>query len=55
MNVSEEPEQVGLVPEVSAIETAGVTAAFTVTLMVFELAVVGLAQDELEVIVQLTT
>ena len=55
MNVSDDPAQVGLLPEVKAIETDGVTVEFTVTAMLLELAVDGLAQDALDVIVQLTT
>jgi hypothetical protein len=54
VKVTAEPAQVGLVPEVRAIETAGVSVAFTVITIPALVAVVGLAQAELEVMTQLT-
>ena len=54
VNVAEEPAHIGLVPEVCAIATDGVTFAFTVTATAFEVAVVGVAQFALEVITQVT-
>jgi hypothetical protein len=44
------PAQDGLVPEVTATATVGATDALTVMVMPLEVAVVGFAQEELEVI-----
>jgi hypothetical protein len=55
VNVTEEPAQVGLVPVVNAIETAGTSTGFTVMVMPALVAVVGLAQVALEVSTQVTT
>jgi hypothetical protein len=55
VNVAEAPAHSGFVPVVSAIETAGVTAAFTVMVIPFDVAVAGLAQDAFDVITQVTT
>jgi hypothetical protein len=52
---NEVPEQEGLVPEVKAIETDGVTAAVLFTVIFPEVAVGVVAQPELDVITQLTT
>ena len=49
------PAQLGILPSGAAMDTAGTTTPFTVMVMEFELAVVGLAHDALEVMVQLTT
>ena len=54
VNVNELPEQFGLVPDVKAIETAGVRVGFTVTTILFEAAVVGLAHVAVDVIVHVT-
>ena len=54
MNVSELPEHVGLVPDVNAIETAGVTEVFTVTVMPFDVAVEGDAHAAFDVITHVT-
>ena len=48
------PEHIGLLPVVIAIETAGTRVAFTVIVIPKLVAVVGLAQDELDVIMQVT-
>ena len=55
MKVSDDPEQVGLLPDVKAIATEGVTVVLTVTVMELEFAAAGLAQAALDVMVQLTT
>ena len=55
VKVTEEPEQEGLLPEVNAIDTEGVTKALMVIVMLLLLAVVGLAQLALDVISQVTT
>lgn len=55
MKVTEDPEQVGLVPDVKAIDTAGTSVVLTVMVILLLVAVVGLAQAELEVITQVTT
>jgi hypothetical protein len=52
VKASELPLQVGLVPDVNAMDTAGATAVVTVTEMVFEVAVEGDAQAAFEVITQ---
>ena len=54
VNVTDVPEQI-VVPEPLAILTDGVTALFTVIVTLLEVAVNGDAQDEFEVITQLTT
>ena len=43
VKVNDEPEHVGLVPLVNAIDTDGVTEEVTVIVILFEFAVVGLA------------
>lgn len=55
VKVSEVPEQAGLVPVVSAIETEGVTVEFTVMVILLLVAVEGLAQLAFEVMTQETT
>jgi hypothetical protein len=55
VNVAEEPAHIGLVPVVSAIETAGTRVAFTVIVIPALVAVVGLAQEELDVMIHVTT
>ena len=55
VNVSEFPAQDGLVPVVRAIETEGTTLAVMLIVIAFDVAVVGLAQGELDVITQVTT
>ena len=55
VNVTDEPAQVGLVPVVSAIDTAGTRTGFTVIVMPLLVAVVGLAQVAFEVKTQVTT
>ena len=55
MKVTDVPAQAGLVPSVIAMEMDGESVGFTVMVIEFELAVAGLAQDELDVITQLTT
>jgi hypothetical protein len=54
VNVSEDPAQDGLVPDVKAIATEGTTTVFTVIVTPVLVAVVGLAQGEFEVITQVT-
>ena len=54
VNVTEEPAHVGLVPDVIAIVTDGVTLGFTVIVIVLDVTVAGLAQVAFEVILQLT-
>ena len=49
------PAQDGLVPVVRAIETEGTTLAVMLIVIAFDVAVVGLAQGELDVITQVTT
>ena len=55
VNVADAPAHSGLVPDVCAMETDGVTTALTVMVIPFEVAVAGLAQERLDVITQLTT
>ena len=55
VNVMEAPEAAGLVPEVIAIVTAGVTEALTVIVMLLLEAFVAVAQVEFEVKSQVTT
>jgi len=52
VKVTEEPEQVGLLPLVILIPTAGTTTGLMVIVMPFEVAVVGLAQEADEVMTQ---
>ena len=54
VNVTAEPEQVGLPPALSAIVTAGVTIAFTVMVIALDVAVDVLRQVALDVITQVT-
>ncbi len=55
VNVKEAPAQAGLVPVVKEAETAGATDGLIVIVIPALVAVVGLAQAELEVITQVTT
>jgi len=55
VKVIEEPAHVGLVPAVIAIETAGTNTGFKVIVIPALVAVVGLAQGELDVITHVTT
>ena len=55
VKVTEDPAQVGLVPEVIAIETEGTSTGFTVIVIPVLVAVVGLAQVAFEVKTQVTT
>ena len=55
MNVQPEDAQPGLLPEVSAILTEGVTEVVTLIVILFEVAVVVEAHAALDVITQLTT
>ena len=54
VKVIEAPEQVGLLPEVNAMETAGTNVEFTAMFIAVLVAVVGLAQVAVEVIIQVT-
>lgn len=54
LNVAEIPEHIGLVPDVWAIETAGLTELLTVTVTAELVAVGMLAQEELLVMIQVT-
>jgi hypothetical protein len=54
VNVSEEPAQVGLVPNVIAIDTEGTSTGFTVIVIPVLVAVVGLAQVAFDVKTQVT-
>ena len=54
LKVTEDPEQVGLVPEVMAIETEAATELVTDMVMEFDVAVDVVRQEALEVITQLT-
>ncbi len=54
VKVVDEPEHIGLLPLVIAIETEGVSTGFTTTFNEFEVAVVGVAQVAVDVIIQLT-
>ena len=54
VNVTAEPEQVGLPPALSAIVTAGVTIAFTVMVIALDVAVDVLRQVALDVIITVT-
>jgi hypothetical protein len=55
VNVTADPAQVGLVPAVNAMLTEGTNTGFTVMVMPMLVAVVGLAQGELDVRTQVTT
>ena len=55
VNVQPEDAQPGLLPEVSAILTEGVTEVVTLIVILFEVAVVVEAHEALDVITQLTT
>ena len=55
VKVTGELAQVGLVPEEIATATVGATVALTVTVILFEVAVVGFAHAEFEVNMQLIT
>ncbi len=50
----DEPAHIGLLPLVTAIETDGVSIGFTTMLILFEVAVVGLAHVAVEVMIQVT-
>ena len=54
-NIIGNPGQVGFVPDPIAILTVGTTVGFTVIVIPEDVAVVGTAQDELEVNIQVTT
>jgi len=49
------PAHVGLLPEVKEVETAGVTLGLMVTVVLFDVAVDGLAHPRFEVRIQVTT
>ena len=55
VNVTEEPAQVGFVPEVCAMETDGVTLVLTVIVMPVLMYVAGFTQVEFDVNIHLTT
>jgi hypothetical protein len=55
VKVAEEPAHIGLVPDVSAIETEGTSTGFTVIVIPELVAVVGLAQVAFDVSIQVTT
>ena len=55
MKVAEAPAHSGLLPPVCKMETPGVTFGFTVIVIVFDVAVVGLAQLAFDVSTQETT
>ena len=54
VKVTEDPAQVGLVPDVIAIDTEGTTTGFTVIVIPVLVAVVGLAQVAFDVRTQVT-
>jgi hypothetical protein len=54
VNVTEEPEQVGLFPEVMEILTEGVTVLITFIVIPAEVTIAGLAHPKEEVMVQVT-
>ncbi len=54
VKVVDEPAHIGFVPLVKAIETEGIRTRFTTTFIEFEVAVVGMAQVAVDVIIQLT-
>ena len=53
-NVTDEPEQAGLLPDETAIAKEGVTTGLTVTAIEFELTVEGSAHEAFDVKAQLT-
>lgn len=55
VKVAEAPAHIGLLPEVRAMELAGVTTGFTVMVMPVLVAVAGLAQVAFEVRIHVTT
>jgi hypothetical protein len=55
VNVKDVPAQLGLVPVVIAIDTAGVTDAVLLMVMLPDVAVAEVTQAALDVITQLTT
>ena len=55
VNVADAPAHSGFVPVVNAIDADGVTVGFTVIVIEFEFAVVGLAHAAFDVITQVTT
>ena len=55
VKVTEPPEQFGLLPDVIAILTDGITVLFTVMVIPVDVTVNGLAQLRLEVMVQVNT
>ena len=55
VNVTDAPEALGLVPEVKAMETAGVTAVLKLMVMLLLVAVAVDAHARFDVITQLTT
>ena len=55
VNVTGTVEQVGFVPDVMAIDTAGVTTGFTVIVITALVATVGFTQAAFEVKTQVTT
>ena len=54
VKVTDEPAQVGFVPEVNAMDTEGVNTGLTVIVMPVLVAVVGLAQEAFDVSTQVT-
>ncbi len=50
----DEPAHIGLLPLVTAIETDGVSIGFTTIVILFELAVVGLAHVAVDVMIHAT-
>ena len=54
VKVTDDPKQVGFVPEVNAIDTAGTSTGFIVIVMPVLVAVAGLAQVAFDVRTQVT-
>ena len=54
MKVADAPAHSGLFPDVNAIETAGVTVAFTVMVIALEVAGLPVTPERFEVITQVT-
>lgn len=54
VKVTDAPAQDGLLPDVTAIDTAGTTTGFTVIVMLFDVAVVGDAHAAFDVSTQVT-
>ena len=54
VNETEVPEQLGLLPLLCRIDTAGVSDGFTVMMMAFDVAGFGAAQVAVDVITQVT-